>query len=275
MASAAAPKRVVIVESPTKATTIARFLDDTYTVESSRGHVRDLPTKASEIPKTFRSEPWARLGIDVENDFKPLYVLNSGKRDTVSSLKKLVATADELYLATDEDREGEAIAWHLLEVLSPPQRVTIRRLVFHEITPDAIRAALANPREIDRRLVDAQEARRLLDRLYGYEVSPVLWKKVAPACPPGACRAWRRASSSSASGSGWRSFPRATGRCSSPLPLAPTSTSGWPSPPSTVHGSPAAGTSVPTGSRAAPVSSSSTGTGPNSSPRSWRAGQPR
>ena len=180
MASANAPKRVVIVESPTKATTIAGFLDDTYTVESSRGHVRDLPTKASEIPKTFRSEPWARLGIDVENDFKPLYVLSSGKRDTVNSLKKLVAAADELYLATDEDREGEAIAWHLLEVLSPPQRVTIRRLVFHEITPDAIRAALANPREIDRRLVDAQEARRLLDRLYGYEVSPVLWKKVAP-----------------------------------------------------------------------------------------------
>ncbi len=180
MDSAASPKRIVIVESPTKATTIARFLDDSYTVESSRGHVRDLPTNASEIPKTFRSEPWARLGIDVENDFKPLYVLNSAKRDTVRSLKKLVATADELYLATDEDREGEAIAWHLLEVLSPPQRVTIRRLVFHEITPDAIRAALANPREIDRRLVDAQEARRLLDRLYGYEVSPVLWKKVAP-----------------------------------------------------------------------------------------------
>ena len=180
MASAASPKRVVIVESPTKATTIARFLDASYTVESSRGHVRDLPTNASEIPKTHRSEPWARLGIDVENDFKPLYVLNSGKRDTVRSLKKLVAAADELYLATDEDREGEAIAWHLLEVLSPPQRVAVRRLVFHEITPDAIRAALANPREIDRRLVDAQEARRLLDRLYGYEVSPVLWKKVAP-----------------------------------------------------------------------------------------------
>ena len=179
-ASAASPKRVVIVESPTKATTIARFLDDSYTVESSRGHVRDLPTKASEIPKGFRSEPWARLGIDVDNDFKPLYVLNSGKRDTVRSLKRLVAAADELYLATDEDREGEAIAWHLLEVLSPPQRVVVRRLVFHEITPDAIRAALANPRDIDRRLVDAQEARRLLDRLYGYEVSPVLWKKVAP-----------------------------------------------------------------------------------------------
>ena len=180
MAADATPKRVVIVESPTKATTIARFLDASYTVESSRGHVRDLPNKASEVPKAYRSEPWARLGIDVENDFKPLYVLSSGKRDTVRSLKNLVADADELYLATDEDREGEAIAWHLLQVLSPPQRVTVRRLVFHEITPDAIRSALANPREIDRRLVDAQEARRLLDRLYGYEVSPVLWKKVAP-----------------------------------------------------------------------------------------------
>ena len=180
MATAAAPKRIVIVESPTKATTIARFLDDSFTVESSRGHIRDLPTKASEIPKAYQAEPWARLGIDVDNDFKPLYVLNSAKRDTVRELKKLVATADELYLATDEDREGEAIAWHLLEVLSPPPRVTVHRLVFHEITPDAIRAALANPRDVDRRLVDAQEARRLLDRLYGYEVSPVLWKKVAP-----------------------------------------------------------------------------------------------
>ena len=180
MASAASPKRVVIVESPTKATTIARFLDNSYTVESSRGHVRDLPTKAAEIPKAYRGESWARLGIDVENGFKPLYVLNNAKRDTVRALKKLVAGADELYLATDEDREGEAIAWHLLEVLSPPPQVTVRRLVFHEITPEAIRAALANPREVDRRLVDAQEARRLLDRLYGYEVSPVLWKKVAP-----------------------------------------------------------------------------------------------
>ena len=180
MAPDATPRRVVIVESPTKATTIARFLDDTYTVESSRGHIRDLPTKASEIPKAYQAEPWARLGIDVENDFKPLYVLSSDKKKAVASLKKLVAAADELYLATDEDREGEAIAWHLLQVLSPPSRVTVRRLVFHEITPDAIRLALASPREIDRRLVDAQEARRLLDRLYGYEVSPVLWKKVAP-----------------------------------------------------------------------------------------------
>ena len=180
MAPDATPRRVVIVESPTKATTIARFLDDSYIIESSRGHVRDLPNNASEIPKAYQAEPWARLGIDVENDFKPLYVLNSDKKKAVASLKKLVATADELYLATDEDREGEAIAWHLLEVLSPPQRVAVRRLVFHEITPDAIRSALASPREIDRRLVDAQEARRLLDRLYGYEVSPVLWKKVAP-----------------------------------------------------------------------------------------------
>ena len=180
MATAASPKRVVIVESPTKAATIARFLDNSYTVESSRGHVRDLPTKAADIPKAYRGEPWARLGIDVENGFKPLYVLSNAKRDTVRDLKKLVAGADELYLATDEDREGEAIAWHLLEVLSPPPQVTVRRLVFHEITPDAIRAALANPRDVDRRLVDAQEARRLLDRLYGYEVSPVLWKKVAP-----------------------------------------------------------------------------------------------
>ncbi|MYB23600.1 MAG: type I DNA topoisomerase [Acidimicrobiia bacterium] len=180
MATAAGPKRVVIVESPTKAATIARFLDDSYTVESSRGHIRDLPNNASEVPKAYQAEPWARLGIDVENDFKPLYVLNSDKKPTVASLKKLVAKADELYLATDEDREGEAIAWHLLEVLSPPSKVTVRRLVFHEITSDAIRAALANPRDLDRRLVDAQESRRLLDRLYGYEVSPVLWKKVAP-----------------------------------------------------------------------------------------------
>ncbi len=180
MANAAAPKRVVIVESPTKATTIARFLDNSFVVESSRGHVRDLPTKASEVPKAYRAESWSRLGIDVENDFKPLYVLASNKRETVRALKKLVDGADELYLATDEDREGEAIAWHLLEVLSPPPQVTVRRLVFHEITPDAIRAAVANPRDIDRRLVDAQEARRLLDRLYGYEVSPVLWKKIAP-----------------------------------------------------------------------------------------------
>ncbi len=180
MAAGATPNRVVIVESPTKATTIAGYLGAGYTVESSVGHIRDLPNKASEIPKAYRAEPWARLGIDVENDFKPLYVLNSGKRDKMRALKKLVAAADELYLATDEDREGEAIAWHLLEVLSPPQRVTVRRLVFHEITRDAIEAALRSPRDIDRRLVDAQEARRLLDRLYGYEVSPVLWKKVAP-----------------------------------------------------------------------------------------------
>ena len=173
------PKRLVIVESPTKAATISRFLDDTYVVESSYGHVRDLPSSSSEIPATYKSEPWARLGIDVNNDFKPLYVVpQSGKR-RVSELRKLAAAADELYLATDEDREGEAISWHLLEVLSPPARVQVHRMVFHEITREAIAESLKNLRNIDRRLVDAQEARRLLDRLYGFEVSPVLWRKIA------------------------------------------------------------------------------------------------
>ena len=171
---------LVIVESPAKARTIAGYLGDGYVVESSIGHVRDLPRNAAEVPAAFKGEPWARIGIDVENDFKPLYVVNSDKRDHLRHLKALMKEADELYLATDEDREGEAIAWHLLEVLSPPQAMTVKRMVFHEITPEAIRAAIANPRDIDRHLVDAQEARRMLDRLYGYEVSPVLWKKVLP-----------------------------------------------------------------------------------------------
>ncbi len=174
------PKALVIVESPAKARTIAGFLGDGFVVESSIGHVRDLPRNAAEVPKSHKGEPWANLGIDVENDFKPLYVVNSDKRDHLKHLQSLMAEADELYLATDEDREGEAIAWHLLEVLSPPEGVDVKRMVFHEITPAAIQAAIEAPREIDRRLVDAQEARRMLDRLYGYEVSPVLWKKVMP-----------------------------------------------------------------------------------------------
>ncbi len=173
------PNRLVIVESPTKAATISRFLDDSYVVESSYGHVRDLPSSSSEIPATYKSEPWARLGIDVNNDFKPLYVVPQSDKKRVRELKKLAAAADELYLATDEDREGEAISWHLLEVLSPPARVQVHRMVFHEITREAISESLKNLRNIDRRLVDAQEARRLLDRLYGFEVSPVLWRKVA------------------------------------------------------------------------------------------------
>ena len=169
---------LVIVESPAKAKTISGYLGAGYVVESSIGHIRDLPSRAAEVPKAYKSESWARLGIDVDNGFKPLYVVNSDKRQQVRKLKSLLADADELYLATDEDREGEAIAWHLMEVLNP--RVPVKRMVFHEITRSAISAAVASPRELDRRLVDAQEARRMLDRLYGYEVSPVLWKKVMP-----------------------------------------------------------------------------------------------
>ena len=169
---------LVIVESPAKARTIAGFLGDDYVVESSIGHIRDLPRNAADVPKTHKGEPWARLGVDTENDFKPLYVISSDKKEQVRNLKRLLKDASELYLATDEDREGEAIAWHLLEVLSPT--VPVRRMVFHEITRQAIEEAIANPRDLDRRLVDAQEARRILDRLYGYEVSPVLWKKVMP-----------------------------------------------------------------------------------------------
>ena len=174
------PNALVIVESPAKAKTIAGYLGDGYVVESSIGHIRDLPSNASEVPAAYRGESWARLGIDVDNDFKPLYVVSSGKQAQIRKLKQLLKEADELYLATDEDREGEAIAWHLLEVLSPKAGVGVKRMVFHEITPAAIRSAIQSPRDLDRRLVDAQEARRLLDRLYGYEVSPVLWKKVLP-----------------------------------------------------------------------------------------------
>jgi DNA topoisomerase-1 len=171
------PKPLVIVESPAKAKTIAGYLGGDYVVESSIGHIRDLPRSAADVPAAFKQEPWARLGVDVDNDFKPLYVVSREKKEQVAKLRRLVGAASEVYLATDEDREGESIAWHLVEVLSP--RVPVSRMVFHEITPAAIRAAIEHPRELDRRLVDAQEARRILDRLYGYEVSPVLWRKVA------------------------------------------------------------------------------------------------
>ena len=169
-------KKLVIVESPTKASKISSYLGPDYMVESSRGHVRDLPTTAAEIPAKYKQEKWARTGVDVDNDFKPLYVVSSDKKKTIADLKKKLAEADELYLATDEDREGEAIAWHLREELKP--KVPVKRMVFHEITPGAIQSAVANPRDLDLDLVDAQETRRILDRLYGYEVSPVLWKKV-------------------------------------------------------------------------------------------------
>src|SRR5690242_19106060 len=169
-------KRLVIVESPAKARTIAGYLGPDFTVESSVGHIRDLPDSAAEIPEKYKKESWARLGVDVEHGFEPLYVVDPDKKKTVAQLKKQLADADELLLATDEDREGEAIAWHLLQVLNP--KVPTRRMVFHEITRDAIERALEDTRDVDDRLVDAQESRRILDRLYGYEVSPVLWKKI-------------------------------------------------------------------------------------------------
>jgi DNA topoisomerase-1 len=171
-------RRLVIVESPAKARTIAGYLGSGYVVESSIGHIRDMPDRAAEIPTKYRKEPWARLGVNVDADFEPLYVVNSDKKQQVSKLKLLLKDADELLLATDEDREGEAIAWHLLEELKP--RVPARRMVFHEITPEAIAQAVASPREMDNGLVEAYQTRRVLDRLYGYEVSPVLWKKVMP-----------------------------------------------------------------------------------------------
>ena len=173
-------KPLVIVESPAKARTIARFLGSEFVVESSVGHIRDLPKDAKEIPAAQKGESWARLGVDVDNGFKPLYVVNSEKKHVVTKLKAALKGATELYLATDEDREGESIAWHLMEVLNPPQGMPVRRMVFHEITPGAIQDAVENWRDLDRRLVDAQETRRILDRLYGYEVSPVLWRKVLP-----------------------------------------------------------------------------------------------
>src|SRR5687768_16244704 len=174
------PLPLVIVESPAKAKTIANFLGDDFVVESSIGHIRDLPRNAADVPASHKGEPWARLGVDVDNGFKPLYVVAREKKDQVKKLKQLLKDASELYLATDEDREGESIAWHLLEVLNPPPTVPVKRMVFHEITRAAIERAVDEWRELDRRLVDAQEARRILDRLYGYEVSPVLWKKVMP-----------------------------------------------------------------------------------------------
>ncbi|WP_328378058.1 type I DNA topoisomerase [Streptomyces sp. NBC_00440] len=170
-------RRLVIVESPAKAKTIKGYLGPGYVVEASVGHIRDLPNGAAEVPDKYTGEV-RRLGVDVDNDFQPIYVVNADKKAQVRKLKDLLAESDELFLATDEDREGEAIAWHLQEVLKP--KVPVHRMVFHEITKEAIRAAVANPRELNKRMVDAQETRRILDRLYGYEVSPVLWKKVMP-----------------------------------------------------------------------------------------------
>ena len=175
---ASTPRRLVIVESPNKVANIKSYLGDGYVVDSSVGHVRDLPTGSAEVPAKYKGEKWARTGVNVENDFEPLYVVQTDKKSVIKKLKDELKGADELYLATDGDREGEAIAWHLLQELKP--KVPVRRMVFHEITKQAINEAVNNTRDLDLDLVDAQETRRILDRLYGYEVSPVLWKKVMP-----------------------------------------------------------------------------------------------
>src|SRR3954453_14488328 len=169
---------LVIVESPAKARTISKYLGSGFTVEASIGHVRDLPQGAKQIPAQYKNEPWSNLGVNVNDNFTPIYIIPPGKTKQIKLLKDRLKTADALYLATDEDREGEAISWNLLEVLKP--KVPVHRLVFHEITKDAIQAALKSPRSVDDGLVRAQETRRILDRLYGYEVSPLLWRKVRP-----------------------------------------------------------------------------------------------
>ena len=171
-------RRLVIVESATKAKKIAPYLGSDYVVEASVGHIRDLPRGAADVPAKYKKEAWARLGVDVDHGFTALYVVSPDKKKKVADLKAKLKDVDELFLATDPDREGEAIAWHLLEVLKP--KVPVRRMVFNEITKPAILAAAENTRELDDNLVDAQETRRILDRLYGYEISPVLWKKVMP-----------------------------------------------------------------------------------------------
>ncbi len=181
MAKRESPSRgnsLVIVESPAKARTIGKFLGRGYTIEASIGHIRDLPNGAKEVPEELKQESWAYLGVDVTKDFEPVYIIPPKKAQQVRKLKAALKDAQDLYLATDEDREGEAISWHLCEVLKP--KVPVQRLVFHEITEEAIRDALTHPRSIDQALVRAQEVRRIVDRLYGYDVSPLLWKKIRP-----------------------------------------------------------------------------------------------
>src|SRR5436190_5355167 len=169
-------KPLVIVESPAKAKTLGRFLGNKYRVEASYGHIRDLPESAAEVPKEIKEKEWGRLGVDIENEFTPYYVVPNDKKKQVAHLKSAMKEASEVLLATDPDREGEAISWHLMQVLKP--RVPVRRIVFHEITEDAVREALDHPGSVNEDLVRAQESRRILDRLYGYTLSPLLWKKV-------------------------------------------------------------------------------------------------
>src|SRR4029079_13003064 len=169
-------KPLVIVEAPAKAKTLGRFLGSKYRVEASYGHIRDLPESAAEVPKEIKEKEWGRLGVDVDQDFTPYYVVPADKRKQVAHLKTAIKDASELLLATDPDREGESISWHLTQVLKP--KVPVSRIVFHEITEDAVKEALGNPSKVNEDLVRAQESRRILDRLYGYTLSPLLWKKV-------------------------------------------------------------------------------------------------
>src|ERR671916_900712 len=169
-------KPLVIVESPAKARTLTRFLGDRYRVEASYGHVRDLPESAADVPKEIKRKSWGRLGVDTDGDFTPYYVVPADKKKHIQQLKLALKDASEVILATDPDREGESISWHLKQVLKP--RVPVRRIVFHEITEDAVNEALSHPGEVNENLVRAQESRRILDRLYGYTLSPLLWKKV-------------------------------------------------------------------------------------------------
>jgi DNA topoisomerase I len=176
-------KSLIIVESPTKAKTIKKFLPKSMSVDSCNGHIRDLPASAKEIPAKLKKNKWANLGIDVDNEYEPLYVVSPQKKKTVTRLKKLIKEVDELILATDEDREGEGISWHIVDELKP--KIPVKRMVFHEITEDAIRRALQDFRDINKDLVDAQEARRVVDRLAGYTISPLLWKKIGPGLSAG------------------------------------------------------------------------------------------
>ena len=169
-------KALVIVESPAKAKTISKFLNEDFIVEASIGHIRDLPRKASEVPQAKKKEEWADLGVNVTSKFQPLYIIPEEKKEQVKRLKKAMKSVSVVYLATDEDREGESISWHLKEVLKP--KVPVHRLVFHEITRTAIERSLENIREINLNLVQAQETRRIVDRLFGYKVSPLLWSKL-------------------------------------------------------------------------------------------------
>jgi DNA topoisomerase-1 len=255
-------RKLVIVESPAKAKKIAEYLGGDFEVEASVGHIRDLPNPR-DLPADLKKGPFGKFAVDVDNGFEPYYVVDADKRKKVADLKRLVKESSELYLATDEDREGEAIAWHLLEALQP--RIPVKRMVFHEITREAIQRAVTDTRELDTRLVDAQETRRILDRLYGYEVSPVLWRKVRQGCRPAVCSRSRPGWSSSANASEWRSSPRPTGtsrRTSRPARARKRSLLG--SPASTVARSPPAATSVTTGgSKGRPSSSTRPPPGPS------------